>query len=69
MRTQLVGDSRFAAPRWAFFRLILGWLQMIGAAAAFMLLLQSGVTRTAVGVVVATGLLTILSRVLFRARR
>lgn len=48
--------------------MVLGWLQMVGAAAAFMLVLQSGMSRPAIVVVAITALLTVISLVLFRAR-
>lgn len=68
MRAHSVGNPRLTSTKWAVFRLVLGWLQMVGAAAAFMLVLQSGMSRPAIVVVVVTALLTVISLVLFRAR-
>ena len=54
--------------RWAFVRLLLGVLQIAGATASFLLLIQSGVHRVSVSAVLVTGFLSILSHLLFRPR-
>lgn len=60
--------ERAKNPRWAWLRLVLGLLQMTGAATTALLLLTSGVTRPAIGVAVVTGLLTAISLGLFHGR-
>jgi hypothetical protein len=52
--------------RWAMVRLTFGFVQMFGAAFALALLLWTGVTVWSLGTVVATGLVTGTSLVLFR---
>ena len=52
--------------RWAIIRLIFGFLQMFGAAFALALILWTGVNVWSLAVVVATGLVTGTSLVLFR---
>jgi hypothetical protein len=54
--------------RWAIIRLIFGFLQMFGAAFALALILWTGVNVWSLAVVVATGLVTGTSLVLFRRR-
>ena len=54
--------------RWAVVRLTFGFVQMFGAAFALALLLWTGVTMWSLGAVVATGLVTGTSLVLFRGR-
>ena len=51
--------------RWAIVRLILGFLQMAGAAFTLALLLETGVNKFSLAAVVATGLLTTISVLLF----
>lgn len=51
---------------WAWVRLILGQLQMLGAMASLILLLQLGLTDLVIWLVVGTGLVTALSLFLFR---
>jgi hypothetical protein len=53
---------------WAMVRLALGFVQMFGAAFALTLILWTGVTVWSLGAVVATGLVTGISLVLFRRR-
>ncbi len=50
----------------AVVRLVLGQLQIIGATAGLFLLAQAGVTDWTVGIVAATGLVSVASRLLFR---
>lgn len=52
--------------RWAIVRLTFGLVQIFGAAFAVILLLSTGVTVWSLGTVVATGLVTGTSLVLFR---
>lgn len=54
--------------RWAMVRLGLGFLQVFGASLGLGLLLQLGVTRLALVVVVLTGLCTTASVLLFGGR-
>jgi hypothetical protein len=54
--------------RWAMIRLTLGFVQMFGAVFALALLLWTGVNVWSLGSVVATGLVTGTSLVLFRRR-
>jgi hypothetical protein len=54
--------------RWAMVRLTFGFVQMFGAAFALTLILWTGVTVWSLGAVVATGLATGTSFVLFRGR-
>lgn len=54
--------------RWAMVRLCSGFVQMFGAVFALTLILWTGVNVWSLGVVVATGLVTGTSRVLFRHR-
>lgn len=54
--------------RWAVIRLVLGQLQIFGATVALVLLFQMGVTPLSLGVVVATGLCTSVSVLLFGSR-
>ena len=54
--------------RWAMVRLTFGFMQMFGAVFALTLLLWTGVTVWSLGAVVATGLVTGTSLVLFRRR-
>ena len=54
--------------RWAMVRLALGFMQMFGAVFALTLILWTGVTVWSLGAVVATGLVTGTSLVLFRRR-
>jgi hypothetical protein len=54
--------------RWAVVRITLGYVQIAGATAAFILLAQVGVTPLSLGIVVATGLCTSISVLLFGSR-
>ena len=54
---------------WATFRFLLGCLQMFGAVFSLTLFLWLGVHRVAVGAMLATGALTIVSRLLFSSPR
>lgn len=54
--------------RWAMVRLTFGFVQMFGAVFALALLLWTGVNVWSLGSVVATGLVTGTSLVLFRRR-
>lgn len=54
--------------RWAMVRLTFGFVQMFGAVFALTLILWTGVTVWSLGAVVATGLVTGTSLVLFRRR-
>lgn len=54
--------------RWAVVRLTFGFVQMFGAVFALALLLWTGVNVWSLGSVVATGLVTGTSLVLFRRR-
>jgi hypothetical protein len=54
--------------RWAVVRLTFGFVQMFGAAFALALILWTGVNVWSLAVVVATGLVTGTSLVLFRRR-
>lgn len=50
---------------WATLRLILGLLQMAGAAFTLALLVETGVNKSSLAAVTATGLLTTISVLLF----
>lgn len=52
----------------AIVRLALGQIQMIGAVVGLYLLLSVGVSALSVGVVAATTLATIISKILFRKK-
>ncbi len=54
--------------RWGFVRLALGMIQVMGAPATALLLMQSGVNSLSLSVLVITGLFTVLSRVSFWRR-
>lgn len=54
--------------RWAVVRLTFGFVQMFGAVFALTLILWTGVTVWSLGAVVATGLVTGTSLMLFRRR-
>jgi hypothetical protein len=54
--------------RWAMVRLVFGFVQMFGAAFALTLILWTGVNVWSLGVVVATGLVTGTSLLLFHGR-
>lgn len=63
-------DSQDARQRQrAILRLVLGQAQVFGAALAFVLLLEEGPTTPVIAVTVLTGLLTIVSLLLFRVTR
>jgi hypothetical protein len=49
-------------------RIILGLAQMFGATFSAVLLLRTGVNPASVGATAITGMLTVLSRVLFKGR-
>jgi hypothetical protein len=53
---------------WALIRLILGFLQIMGAVASLLLLVETGVNTVSLASVVVTGLLTTLSVLLFGSR-
>lgn len=59
----------FAERRLGLVRLVLGCLQMFGASLGAVLLLQVGVTRLSLLVVILTGLCTTASVLLFGSRR
>lgn len=62
-----VGSSLPAQERrWAVHRLILGQLQIVGAVAGAILLLQTGVNTPSVTVIALTSLVMVISRLLFR---
>jgi len=54
---------------WAIVRLILGMIQMTGAAAGLILLIETGASRGTFVVVGVTGFSTLLSRILFRGQK
>lgn len=63
------GEPAEAMPRQvkrAWLRLLFGQLQIIGATAGLVLLFQTGVNAWTIGVVAATGVVSIISRLLFR---
>ena len=64
-RNSIPGPSE---RRWAWFRLALSFAQVFGASLGAVLLLQGGVSRLALFVVIATGLCTALSVSLFGGR-
>lgn len=55
--------------RWGFVRLVLGVLQVFGAALTLTLLVHTGITQLSLGAAVVTGLLTTVSILLFGSRR
>jgi uncharacterized membrane protein YoaK (UPF0700 family) len=52
--------------RWAWIRIVLGWLQMAGAAASLVLLASTGARTMTVVVAAITGVFMLISVVLFR---
>jgi len=60
--TTILGGTR----KRAVIRLVLGQLQIMGATAGLLLLVQTGVTDWTVGIVAATGLVGVASRLSFR---
>ena len=60
-------DSSALQPRWrVVLRLVLGQAQVIGATITLVLLIQGGVSDRAIWVVVLTGLVSLISILLFR---
>lgn len=62
------GADRSRERRWGIVRLVLGFLQVFGATLGAALLLQIGVTRLTLLVIVLTGLCTTASVLLFGGR-
>ena len=63
------GDSTVASRnqrKRGVVRLVLGQLQVIGATIGLLLLLQTGVSEWTVGVIAATALVSLTSRLVFR---
>jgi uncharacterized membrane protein YhaH (DUF805 family) len=54
---------------WAILRLLFGVAQIAGATASVLLLLSSGVNKVTVITVAVTGVITVLSRILFSPRK
>jgi hypothetical protein len=52
--------------RWAFVRLVLGFVQMFGAAISVGLIVHSGITPLALASVIVTGVFTGISMLLFQ---
>ena len=66
------GDSSVASRnlrKRGVVRLVLGQLQIIGATVGFFLLLQTGVSEWTVGVIAATAIVSVTSRLVFRDAR
>ena len=59
-------ESHAAEKRWAAVRIVLGWLQMVGAAASLILLWQGGTSTATVVTVTVTAVLMVISVILFR---
>lgn len=55
--------------RLGFVRLVLGVLQVFGAALTLTLLVLTGISKLSLGAAIATGLLTTISILLFGGRR
>jgi hypothetical protein len=55
--------------RWAIARILLGFLQMAGAAFSLALLVEAGVDKLSLISIAVTGLLTTISVLLFGSRR
>ena len=53
-------------PKRAFLRLVVGQVQVIGATIAVVLLLRGGVSARAIWAVVVTGIVSLISLLLFR---
>lgn len=68
MRMNEAKLARARERKWAFVRLALGFLQVFGAALGAGLLLQTGVTKLVLAVVLVTGLCTTASVLLFGGR-
>lgn len=68
MQIQAIVDKRNVTVirRWAAVRLILGFLQMFGAALSVGLLAHSGITPLAISAVLITGMFTGISQLLFQ---
>lgn len=64
----LAAPDRSRDRRWAFVRLLLGLAQCFGAVFSAVLLFESGVTAVSLTAVVATGLCTTVSVMLFGSR-
>jgi hypothetical protein len=61
------GNSAPAQPEWrAFLRLVLGQTQVIGATITLVFLLQGGVSARTIWGVILTGLVSLVSILLFR---
>ena len=54
------------ALRLAYLRLIFGVLQVVGATASLVLLLETGLNTTSAAAVAITGLVSLTSRLIFR---
>lgn len=67
-RPEQTTDEDAVAKRWAAVRIVLGWLQMVGAMTSLIVLVQIGAGAVTVAVVGVTALLVTLSLVLFRAK-
>lgn len=61
--------ANLSVRQWAVIRLALGFLQIAGATASLTLLLSTGLNEVSLMAVVATGLMTTVSVLLFGGRR
>lgn len=59
-------EAEAVALRWAWVRIVLGWLQMGGAAASVVLIIMTGASTAAVAITSLTALFSVVSVVLFR---
>jgi hypothetical protein len=67
--TEPSGDRPTAREKaWAVVRIVLGLLQVMGATATAYCLIQTGTSTLTIVAVAVTGLLVILSKLLFRER-
>ena len=61
--------SEAIVKRWAWIRIVLGWLQMAGAAASITMLAVTGASTTTVVIVSVTAVFLVISLILFRVLR
>ncbi len=61
-------NTSFSSQKRAIVRVVLGQVQIVGAIVGLCLLLKTGLSRLTVGVIVATGVVSLVSRFLFEHR-
>jgi len=61
-------NTSFSSQKRAIVRVVLGQVQIVGAIVGLCLLLKTGVSRLTVGLIVATGVVSLVSRFLFETQ-